>query len=595
MSGGLTCKQKFNYWLAGCFQGCPAASELPGAQTVIATREIISASYGMVSTLVFTEAANIFQGALLSSSASVASAVSAALVMPFNYSIIAILASAMRASKNFFDNERQLYDGTDLGQRWRTALLYAFITGTVVGIPSFILAPHLISLLSLGALSIENTLSVSLALSFNLITMATVPLRMMRAVDRQLFLKTGHHNKWMMGMGFAQMLLTCGASYGLNALSNRWSRWPLSPAQSIACGGVLSAVVGLIATQIYLWRKSKKIEAPDSSDVYFSSPPVAGSSYDYGSAWSDSPVSTGSRLPEEDKTSLEKYNLYQLKSAGWFSAWEEVMDRKAGLVIPGAHNALSYLAETLSNLSLIGMMGYMGPVEFIANNIASQAVQLFILLDNGLSMGLQKTFTETNRQKQGFAYLRAGFLLALGVSALSVSAYGLAPWIISCFVNAQDPANQEIINLAKDLIFQYVFFSFGDHLRNIISGANHAARDTKFMMWTTVICRGLISTGLSAYLGFHAPSYFPAFLQGARGIVSGHFIGVTLGAIAQTVRACGHVKSAQQAAEAVGWQQSAPRRPASTGGVSLPGNTGGWRAATQTPSAPPLDSYGYGR
>ncbi len=437
MSGDVTCKQKINCWMADHFQRLPSPSELPGARTVMAMGEIISASAGIVLSLVFTEAMNIFQGALLSSSTSVASAVSAALVMPFNYSIMAVLSSAMRASKNFFDDVQcTLFDGNDLGRRWRTALLYAFVVGTVVGIPSFILAPRLISLLPLGDLHIENTLSVSLALSYNLIMMAAVPLRLMRAVDRQLFLKTGNHNKWMMGMSLVQALLTAGASYGFSTLPRFYSHWPLSPAQSIACGGVLGSLIGLVATQIYLLRKSRADVKPKSQPQLnfektpFSSP--LGLRAAYGSIFGNSPVSMGASTPtEKDETSLAKYQLYQVKKTGWFSPWSDIVvhkeiirgvvykkiiDHQRGLIIPGAHNALSYLAEIVSNLSLIAMMGYLGPVEFIANNIASQSVQLFLLLDTGLSMGLQKIFTEEDRQKHGFAYLRAAFLLALGVT-----------------------------------------------------------------------------------------------------------------------------------------------------------------------------------
>jgi hypothetical protein len=55
-------------------------------------------------------------------------------------------------------------------------------------------------------------------------------------------------------------------------------------------------------------------------------------------------------------------------------------------------------------------------------------------------------------------------------------------------------------------------------------------------MGVTFLCRGIVATGLSAYFGFYSPSYFPAFLKGAEGVISGHLMAVGLGAVAQLAR-----------------------------------------------------------
>lgn len=550
------CMERFIEWRNDFFRNCPVLADMPGAQTVRAMREVVSASGGVVSSLVFTEGTNIFMGALLSRSASVASAVSAALVMPFNYSIVTILVGAMRASQNFFKALKERGDSSFVGRGWRTALLYAFLVGTCVGIPGFIGVPHLISLLSLHEFNLQKTLSVKLALSYNLIMMAAVPLRIMRSVDRQLFLYLGGKNLLMLALGLFQAALTCGASYGFSTLATR-NLWSLSSAQSIACGGVCGAVMNLVITNIYLYRQSQKDTLDEISEK------KCGYDFENSALYFPAPD------PNQKELSLKKYSLFDWQSARFFASAERIMDSKTGLVIPGMHNALGDLAEILSNLSLIGMMGYLSPTAFIANNIASQPIQLFILLSTGLGMGLQRSFTLKHRKSEGYSYLRAAFLLALGVTALSVSAYGAAPWIISCFINAQDPANQAIIKLAKDLIFQYVFFSFGDHLRNIMAGANQAAQDTKFMMCTTMLCRGVLATGLSAYLGFHAPDSFPSFLKDARGIVSGHFIAVSVGAIVNTARAARHVRRAQFSETSSLWVGNPVEYAGSEGGCSM--------------------------
>ncbi len=191
----------------------------------------------------------------------------------------------------------------------------------------------------------------------------------------------------MLGFGFFQALVTCGAAYAFyqQSLSHRWS---LSAPQSIALGGVVGSLLGLMARLIYLYRKSTQkddsmTQASKTSKTYYGTNAIetgfyspqglsGESSFGYfesprSPSWSGSSAGSiagsisvslsGSdhAMPKEENL-IKPWGLFNT-SFGCFSSWKEIMDLKTGLVIPGAHNALSYLAETLSNLSLISMMG----------------------------------------------------------------------------------------------------------------------------------------------------------------------------------------------------------------------------------------------
>jgi len=533
---------------------------------------ILNASYGFALSQWCVEGASIFQGALLSR-INKSSAIAAAMITPFNYGAMTIGAGAMRAAQNFFKSEdKSTYLKTaELGCRWRSALIYGVLVSFFGIMSAFLATPYLFLipdfLKNWGAVS--AVASVRLAFNYNLVAMISAPFRMMRSVDRQLFIAAGKNNL-MLGLGLVQALVIAGVSYGL---------FKLKPStQSIAAGGIIGSVVGCLASNFYLYSRSKSVRIKlECSDLLLDEDGRPNNSY--GAV--DGPVDiSGIVKPVFDKSTspaaleIRCWNLFSRELASW-------KDFKI-LLSQGTFNALSASAEIFSNLALMAMMARLGSTAFIANNIASQLIQPFILLSYSLGVGLQKIATPDQKA----CLIRASVVLALGVSALSavVSTYGFGEKLINGFINIHDSANQELFELTKKLLFQYVFFSFGDYLRNIASGINQADQATKYIMAVTICCRGIIATGLSAYFGFYSPSYFPAFLKGAEGIVSGHLMGVGLGAVAQLARpvflSCSPwvsslIKEKRQRKRKTLWVTGQAARPGavangSEGGLSVP-------------------------
>ncbi len=550
---------------------CPSPRAVWDDFINITELKVIKASYGFVLSQWCVEGAAIFQGALLSR-INKSSAIAAAMITPFNYGAMTIGAGAMRAAQNFFKSEdKSTYlKSAELGRRWRSALIYGVLVGLFGIMPAFLATPYLFLipdfLKNWGAVS--AVASVRLAFNYNLVAMISAPFRMMRSVDRQLFIAAGKNNL-MLGLGLVQALVIAGVSYGL---------FKLKPStQSIAAGGIIGSVVGCLASNFYLYSRSKSVRIHLECNVLLDEDGRPNNGYGAVDGLPDlsdivTPILDKSTSPAA--LEIRYWNLFSRELASW-------KDFKI-LLSQGTFNALSASAEIFSNLALMAMMARLGSTAFIANNIASQLIQPFILLSYSMGVGLQKIATPDQKT----CLIRASVILALGVSALSavVSTYGFGEKLINGFINIHDPANQELFELTKKFLFQYVFFSFGDYLRNIASGINQADQATKYIMAVTICCRGIIATGLSAYFGFYSPSYFPAFLRGAAGVISGHLMAVGLGALAQLARpvflSCSPwvsslIKERKQRKKKALWVTGQAARPGavangSEGGLSVP-------------------------
>ncbi len=277
-------------------------------------------------------------------------------------------------------------------------------------------------------------------------------------------------------LGVFQSISSCVASYFLNKII---------PVEGIPLGQILGAAFGFLITLGYLFKNA----------------------------------------------AFEGYGLFRWGLLPW-------NDCKS-LFKEGFHNGASYLAENFANIGMMIMMSLISKEALVANNIVNQAAQPFILASFSLGVGLQRALNIQNIQ-EGWSYFKASFLLVGMVYASSIGMYFLTPFISELFLGSQNSENQETFKLTKTLMAWAIFGGLGDHLRNINSGGQQSFKDTGFIMGTTIVCRGLIATGLSIYLGFKQS-------LGAEGVIIGHQVGVTLGGIAQTARLAWNIHRNSQA------------------------------------------------
>lgn len=345
----------------------------------------------------------------------------------------------------------------------------ALIYGLGVGL-FFVVPAYLVSPYLMPLLQLGSA-SFHLAFRYNLISMISGPFRMIRTVDRHLFAKMNQHNL-LIYLSLSQTVISCVASYFLNQIM---------PVEGIPIGQVLGAVLGFGIALEYLYRKS---------------------SPDYG---------------------LFKLGLTQANADC----------RK--LVCEGLHNGISAIGENFANIGVMIMMSLCSKEALVANNIINQTMQIFITASYALGIGLQGALRieKSNLAWKITDYFKGSLVLAVLVYCLSFPMIFLTQSIAGLFTDIHTEEGPGVVRTAEKLMRLSVFAGLLDHVRNITSGAQQFFEDTRFIMGATVICRGLIGTGLSFYLGFKKS-------LGAEGVLAGHLIGVGIGGCAQLFRFAWH-------------------------------------------------------
>jgi multidrug resistance protein, MATE family len=179
------------------------------------------------------------------------------------------------------------------------------------------------------------------------------------------------------------------------------------------------------------------------------------------------------------------------------------------------------------------LMGLLGAAALGAHQLALNCAGLTFMVPLGLGQAATIRVAYELGAGRAFAARRAGFVaLALGIGFMSATAVVL--WtvpqaIIAVYVDIADPANRELVQLARRLIAIAALFQVFDGMQTIAAGALRGYKDTVTPM--LIAAFGYWGTGFAGGWLFAFPLGY-----GAVGLWCGLALGLAVVAVLLTLR-----------------------------------------------------------
>lgn len=179
------------------------------------------------------------------------------------------------------------------------------------------------------------------------------------------------------------------------------------------------------------------------------------------------------------------------------------------------------------------MMGQLGTTALAAHQIALQTAAITFMVPLGISIATTVRVGQQLGQQDPIGARLAG-RVGISIAALFMSVTALLFWlfpekIVSLYLDLNDPANAEVVALAKQLLGVAALFQIVDGIQVAAAGALRGLKDTRIPM--------LI--GIVAYWGIGLTSGYLLGIQfqlGALGLWWGLAIGLAVAAIILTWR-----------------------------------------------------------
>lgn len=181
------------------------------------------------------------------------------------------------------------------------------------------------------------------------------------------------------------------------------------------------------------------------------------------------------------------------------------------------------------------LMGRLGATTLAAHQIAIQTSAITFMVTLGISLAATVRVGQfIGQQNPGGARL-AG-LVGISSAALFMSLMGLLFWLfperfVGLYLNLDDPANRQVIELAKRLLRVAALFQIADGIQVCAAGALRGLKDTRIPMLV----------GIMAYWGVGLTNGYLLGIRlgwGGVGLWSGLALGLTMAAIILTWRFC---------------------------------------------------------
>ncbi|WP_448597105.1 MATE family efflux transporter [Thermoleptolyngbya sp.] len=174
------------------------------------------------------------------------------------------------------------------------------------------------------------------------------------------------------------------------------------------------------------------------------------------------------------------------------------------------------------------LIGQLGTVPLAAHQVALQTAAVTFTIPLGISFATTVLVGQRLGQRQ-FSLAKLAGYLGIGMGSLFMAVMALIFWlmpetIVSLYIDVRDPANREVVELAKKLLWVAAMFQLVDGIQVTATGALRGLKDTQVPM--------LI--GLLAYWGVGLTSGYWLGLQaglGAVGLWWGLALGLTVAAI----------------------------------------------------------------
>ncbi|MFV2053582.1 MATE family efflux transporter [Aliiroseovarius sp. YM-037] len=231
---------------------------------------------------------------------------------------------------------------------------------------------------------------------------------------------------------------------------------------------------------------------------------------------------------------LTVYALRRLPQHALFQRlWRPDWEAMATVYKLGWPIGLTNLAEVGLFAATTVMMGWIGTVALAAHGIALQIASITFMIHLGLSTAATvRAGRAAGRGNE--VELRRGGIVAVGLSAiaalLTVALFLAVPeWLISLFLDANDPQYPEIISVGVSLLIVAALFQVADGAQVMALGLLRGVQDTQGPMFIA---------GLSYWAVGMTSSYVLGFILdfGAVGIWMGLVIGLGLAGVLMHLR-----------------------------------------------------------
>jgi MATE family multidrug resistance protein len=181
------------------------------------------------------------------------------------------------------------------------------------------------------------------------------------------------------------------------------------------------------------------------------------------------------------------------------------------------------------------LMGRLGATTLAAHQIAVQTSAITFMVTLGISLAATVRVGQFIGQQNPRGAKLAG-LVGISSAALFMSVMGLLFWLfperfVGLYLNLNDPANRQVIDLAKRLLRVAALFQIADGIQVCAAGALRGLKDTRIPMLV----------GIMAYWGVGLTNGYLLGIQfgwGGVGLWSGLALGLTMAAIVLTWRFC---------------------------------------------------------
>ena len=200
-----------------------------------------------------------------------------------------------------------------------------------------------------------------------------------------------------------------------------------------------------------------------------------------------------------------QFRRFQLFGRFWVADWP----RFGTMLKLGMPIAVIFAMEVTVFNAAAFLMGTIGQASLAAHAIANQAAGLAFMIPLGISQAA------TIRAGLGFgrgdaaAVRRSGrvaLITGVGFAVAAASLLALLPTqFIGLFLNLRDPANVEVVRLARDFIYVAALFQLFDSTQAVSAGLLRGLHDTKVPMIIAATGYWVFGMGIGSFLAFRTP------------------------------------------------------------------------------------------
>ncbi|GAB4136974.1 MAG: MATE family efflux transporter [Cyanobacteria bacterium J069] len=174
------------------------------------------------------------------------------------------------------------------------------------------------------------------------------------------------------------------------------------------------------------------------------------------------------------------------------------------------------------------LVGQLGTVSLAAHQVALQTAAVTFTIPLGISFATTVLVGQRLGQRQFHTAKLAGYL-GIGMGSLFMGIMALIFWlmpetIVSLYLDVRDPANAEVVNLAKKLLWVAAMFQLVDGIQVTATGALRGLKDTQIPMLIGILAYWGVGLTSGYWLGMQAG-------MGAVGLWWGLALGLTVAAI----------------------------------------------------------------